>query len=215
MTSPPAPGAGPDDLRVVVWAVCAVFAAAGFWIGASPGLGVLLLVAGASVAIPWQWALVARIVNQAYYAFAFAVLRLGLWSDDPGAVWSQVHQGPPPIGTDANVAAWQIAIFLAGVIGAYAIALLARGPRDALGGTGRRPGLMDRLMGSCFGWLTGLVVARFVLARLLPAATVTAIPVGGSHAPLVRLATVLAAVAVFVLYGIASLGSRRRQVFDG
>jgi hypothetical protein len=210
-TQPVAPETG-----FIVVLISGGFALLGFFLGASAALLALIIVGAAFVFIPWQWSFIVTWAIRFFNLLMLPFIKLGLAKPVPPELGQAAASGPVTAGS--LTAVWQVGVFLFAVLLAYmAAAVAASVMRRTPGGYRPRVGCVDRLMGSLFGAITGLFIAAFTLPRLLANANVMPFrppaPTGPEGSPGLTIA-VLIALLIFVLYGVISLGSRKKQEFS-
>jgi uncharacterized membrane protein required for colicin V production len=185
---------GGRGLDVLVLLTLAVFGVIGFVRGARREVVSFAVTVAAYVALELFWPTVAALVN---------------------AVLGLVTAGPPIPPGDAAV--WQIVVFVAVVLGGYLLSQVVG--RFRLGGAAavvRLPDWIERLIGACLGVATGYLVARFVVSRLLPSAVISITGPGSTVGALVeRVGPIglFVAIGLFILFGVLSLGGRKKQVY--
>lgn len=196
-----APGpTGAYDLRVVVYTISGLSGAIGARLGASAALVALIGTSVAYLGVPSQWQRILALGGRLLAKF-FA---------RSGMVRAQTDFAA------GNEVAWQVAIFLVLVLVSHLLGALLTGLDTPPAGHRRLQRLADRMLGALLGALTGLLVARFALGRLAVSATVSP---WSAQPPREGSLAATVAVAVFILliglYGVLSMGHRRRQVYDG
>lgn len=214
---PEGAGAGPVGLQHLTLLGMAAFAAIGFVRGARREWLSLAATALGYVAVEAFWEQIARWMNHFWRLFSFAVLRRGVLADDPSAAWRDTSGTAAPIPTESTAAIWQIAVFLAIVLAGYLGShLVGRGRGMGPSAAFRLPDLVERLIGALMGAGSGYIIATFLLARLYPETPITLLgPSSQMPAVLGRLGApgLFGIVALLILFGVLSLGSRGRQVY--
>lgn len=214
---PDGPGAGPVGLQHLTLLGMAAFAAIGFVRGARREWLSLAATALAYVAVEAFWASIARWINHFWRLFSFAVLRRGVLAEDPSAAWQDTSGTAALIPAESTGVVWQIAVFLAIVLAGYLVSHLV-GRARGIGPSApfRLPDLVDRMIGALMGAASGYVIATFLLARLYPGTPIALFgPASQLPAVLGRLGApgLFGIVALLILFGVLSLGSRGRQVY--
>ena len=178
----------------------------------------VLVVGVGYVLLDRQWDFVARWVNHFYKLFVFAVVKRGVLVDDPTAAWKEVGTLPGLVPSDAGAVVWQITLFTVGVIGAYVFSTLAgakpvAGPLQVFD----LHNMVLRVLGSLAGGASGYLIGLFYLVRLFPGAHAGGLGLGETAAsvftrfgPLIVMGTVL----VLIVFGVASMGARRKKVYS-
>lgn len=159
-----------------------------------------LLVTGITyVVLGYSWTKVAAVVNKQWKMFNFGVIKRGVMADDPSVVWKSLSDLKPLVpASGASVSAWQIGFFaLAVLLLGYGILRLPRPAKP--GGAHILPTFIDRLVGGLLGSLTGLLVAKFVLPRIVPGAQISVVD------PRLTIASAAAPYAPWIFFGIVVL----------
>ncbi len=198
------------DLSAATLVLVGLAAAIGFVRGVRREAITLMVAAAASLIVGWMWPAVASLVNRLWRMFHFAVIERGILAENPMAAWGEAQASAPllPLGGDA--AAWQIGFFVFGllILGYGATRYVAAPPPKARGIRGFSV-LLERVVGAMVGALTGILVSRFVLPRLVPNAQVALLGPGTSlydrlapYAP----TTILGIVLLLILFGVTGIG---------
>ncbi|MEO8083620.1 MAG: hypothetical protein ABI780_07350 [Ardenticatenales bacterium] len=159
-----------------------------------------LLVTGVTVLVlGYSWPKVAAVVNKQWKMFNFGVIKRGVMADDPSVVWKSLSDLKPLVpASGGSVNAWQIGFFaMAVLLFGYGVLRIPRPPKP--GGTHILPTFIDRLVGALLGSLTGLLVARFVLPRIVPGARISIVD------PRLSIASAAAPYAPYIFFGIVVL----------
>ncbi len=212
-----APAAGPD-MSAHALVVMLVFGLIGVARGVGPEARVLVVTAASYVVFGTAWGRVAGALNK-QIKLAVAGFKLSTSSGDPGEVFRAASAMPPPVPTEGSqVAVWQIAFF-AVVVLLLGYRILRRVfPRPGAP-AGAAPRVIDRLVGGLVAGLTGLLVAMFVLPRIVSGARIslidTRLSIAAAAAPYKHW-IVFAVVVVLLYFGVKSLGGGgpRQKVYN-
>lgn len=209
--------AGPD-MSAHALVIMLVFALIGFARGVAQEGRVLVVTAAAYVVFGAAWGKVAAALNK-QIKLGVAGFRMSTSSDDPGAIFKAVSAMDPPVPTSGGqVAVWQIAFF-AVVVLLLGYRILRRiFPKPGAPGAGA-PRFIDRIVGALVAGLSGLLVAMFVLPRIVGGARIslidTRLSIAAAAAPYKHW-IVFAVVVVLLYFGVKSLGGGgpRQKVYN-
>ena len=188
-----------SDLGTFILVMAGIFAAIGFFRGSKREFNALLGVLLAYLVFSRGWLSVVDIVNKLWRVFYFAVVRRGVLANDPGQAWSSI-QVQPLIPIDQPTPLAQISFF------GVAVAIIYAFTRDD-----SDPNYMERIVGAIVASVTGYVVGVFVLARMLPGASISLLEPGRTAiAWITRLGPLagLLFMAAVILFGFKSLGPK-------
>lgn len=193
-----AAGAG-NDLSAYALVTMLALALIGFARGVKREARTVLVTAATYVVLNYSWAKVAAVVNKQWKMFNFGVIKRGVMADDPSVVWKSLSDLKPLVpASGASVSAWQIGFFaLSVLLLGYGILRLPRPAKP--GGAHILPTFIDRLVGGLLGSLTGLLVAKFVLPRIVPGAQISVVD------PRLTIASAAAPYAPWIFFGIVVL----------
>lgn len=190
---------GATDLSAIALAIVIAAAFIGLARGARRELATLIITLTLSFVIGRLWAALAWSMTRLWNIAAALV---------PGGLLS-----PTVLPTD-NAANWQVGFFLVSVV-----VLAYGGSRMIAAGVTRGSGglaissALERAIGAGLGAMTGFVVARFVLSRVLPGAVVSPFSAGSRLAERVQSLGPRAALGIMLLVlvlGALSIGSLDR-----
>lgn len=186
------------DLSAVALAIIVAAACIGLARGARRELATLAITLLLSLAVGRLWSLL---------AWALTALWNGIAAIVPGGYLPRLMM------PSEDASSWQIGIFLVGVVVlAYGGSRLIASGVVSGGGHGVLAAL-ERVIGAGLGAMTGHVVARFVLSRIVPAAVVSPFSAGSRLAERLQALGPRAALAIMLLVivlGALSIGSLDR-----
>ena len=212
------PGAVPGTLptgvdlsayALVIMAVLAVIGAARGVKGATRAIvvtGMAVLLFGPA------WAKVASVINK-QWKLLYAGVQVSAGTGEPAEVFASMSAMKPIVpATGTNAAVWQIALFaLVVLLVGYRVfgSIAARPAGGGQPGAPRMPRVIDRLVGALIGGLTGLLVAHFVLPRIVPGARISIVDprltiaaAAAPYAPMIFFGVVV----LLIFFGVKSLG---------
>lgn len=183
-----------SDPSTLVLLLSGAAAVVGYVRGAGREIWSMLLTGLTFIAIERHWPAVVDLVNR---------------------LWDRVFHGAliePTAGSDV----WQMILFILGVLGAYmASQAFGRPPSGRALDLLNLPNVLSRLVGALCGAVTGYMIGMFSLKRLLPNAEVALGPgsIANEVVSNIRVPVVLVAILILVIFGVLSLGGRRKKVY--
>jgi hypothetical protein len=220
MGPPGGPGGacGAIDVHALLMLSVVVFAFVGYLRGVDAAWRLAAIVALGYWLLDRRWDFVVAWVNHFYRLFVFALVKGGIFTDDPTAVWKEVRAAGALIPTTSPALMWRLTGFTVIFVAGYVVATLTAGSPSAGALYVYRPrNFIERLLGAVAGGVSGYLFALFYLSRLFPAALACSGALGGLAGAVVAglgPAIILSTVVLMIVFGVISLGQKRKKVYD-
>lgn len=211
----PGPVPGGTDITLIVLLVAGIFAFFGF-IDSFYNLrrkAIILGIVGLTyILLDYMWGTVAQWINHFWKLFYFAIIKGGIFVDDPGPILKEVKdmEGLVPTGDDAVY--WQIALYLLAVGFAFLITAPVWWPKPGIKYELKTHNLAERMISAIMMGAVGGLSALFIFDRLIPNASFSLFMPGTAYNDWIRYVvpiTMGILVAAIIFYGYRNLGNRK------
>jgi len=207
----PVPTPYATEIGIALFILAALFAFFGYIRGVKRELVALAVIAAAYLIFSSFWGVVAKWVHHFYRLFFFAVVKRGIFSDDPTTAWKEVKDMEPIVSAADDAYVAQLAFFAVAVALAYVLSAWWASPKVGPLRVYKIPNLAERAAGAALGAIAGYLIGVFTLSRIVPGAQISIwTPGPGVRDILVSYGpyAVAAFVVIMILFGWASLGPR-------